>query len=429
MRKASLLAFWAAAGCLLLAPATGWGAGFALFEHGARGMALGGAFGATADDPTAIYFNPAGIAFLGGTQMAIGATFITESDTFHGANPFPGAGYSVDMKKQIFYPPHVYLTGELSPNWHWGMGVYTPFGLGTWWPNDYAGKFISKRVDLKVFNFNPTLAYKVSDNLAFAVGADYFYSTLSLTQSLPAINPYTQQAAEIGQVHLSTEMSGGWGWNAGLLAKIEGGFSLGVAYRSQVKVDYTGTASFIQFATGYPDFDAIVKSQLPFGLKPTARTTIKYPDQLRLALAWHGGSLGIEGDWVRDGWTSFKNLPITIVGLPQLSQTRVENYKDSDNYRLGIEYRTSPAWAWQLGGVYDKNPVPPESVSPLLPDSDRTGVSVGGSWSYSQRSRLDVSYMYLKFKDRSTDGVSSDNLNGTYNTTANLLSITWSHRF
>ncbi|HUK12962.1 MAG TPA: outer membrane protein transport protein, partial [Thermoanaerobaculaceae bacterium] len=67
--------------------------------------------------------------------------------------------------------------------------------------------------------------------------------------------------------------------------------------------------------------------------------------------------------------------------------------------------------------------------SPLLPDSDRTGVSVGASWSYSQKSRLDVSYMYLPFKDRSTDGVNNDKFDGTYKTTANLLSLTWSHRF
>ena len=72
MRMARRTGLLALAVCLLLVPAASHGAGFALFEHGARAVALGGAFGATADDPTAIYFNPAGIAFLQGTQMAVG---------------------------------------------------------------------------------------------------------------------------------------------------------------------------------------------------------------------------------------------------------------------------------------------------------------------------------------------------------------------
>ena len=429
MTKARVLGLLAAAACLVLAPATGWGAGFALFEHGARAMALGGAFGATADDPTALYFNPAGIAFLPGTQFALGTTLITESSKFSGANPYPGQGYSVDMKQQVFFPSHAYVTGEITSDLHWGMGVYSPFGLGTWWPDEYAGKFISKRVDLKVFDFIPTLAYKFSDNLAVGAGADYFYSILSLTKSLGAINPYTQQVAEVGQVHLSTDADSGWGWHGAVLAKMEGGFSLGLTYRSEVRIDYKGNASFTQFLTGYPDFDQIVATQLPFNTKVAASTTIKYPSEERVALAWHGGAWGVEVDWVRDGWSSFKDLPIILPAYPQLSETRVENYKDSDNWRLGIEYRSSPQWAWQLGYVHDNNPVPDASVSPLLPDSDRNGYCIGGSLNFSPKSRLDVSYMYLPFKDRSTNGVDSDGYNGTYKTTANLFSLTWSYKF
>jgi long-chain fatty acid transport protein len=429
MSKARVLGYWAAATCLLLAPAIGWGSGFGLFEHGARGMALGGAFGATADDATAMYFNPAGIAFLPGTQLAMGVTFITESATLHGADPYPGKGYTVDMKKQIFYPMHAYVTGELSGNLHWGMGVYNPFGLGTWWPSDYAGKYISKRVDLKVFDFIPTLAYKVSDNFALAAGADYFSSTLSLTQSLGAINPYTQSVAEVGQVHLYTDPKGGWGWHAAMLAKMEGGFSLGLTYRSEVTVDYDGTASFNQFPTGHADFDAIVHASLPFDHAPAAKTKITYPSQERVALAWHGGGWGFEADWVRDGWSSFQNLPITVVGWPSLSQVRYEGFKDTDNWRVGIERRTSPSFAWQLGYVHDNNPMPDRSVSVLLPDSDRNGYCVGASMNFSPKSRLDIAYMYLPFKDRSTHGVNDDNFNGDYKTTAHLLGFTWSYKF
>ena len=85
MRKARVVLLSTLAACVLLAPASSFGGGFALFEHGARAVALGGAFGATADDPTALYFNPAGIAFQK-AGYAVGAYFITETATFDGAN-------------------------------------------------------------------------------------------------------------------------------------------------------------------------------------------------------------------------------------------------------------------------------------------------------------------------------------------------------
>jgi len=414
---------------VLLAPASSFGAGFALFEHGARAVALGGAFGATADDPTAIYYNPAGIAFLQGTQIAGGVYFITESCTFDGANPYPGEGYSVDMEKQIFFPAHLYLTGQLTQNLYWGFGVFTPFGLGTWWPDDYAGKYIAKRTDLKSFDLNPVLAYRFSDSLSLAVGFDYLLSDVDLTRSIGVFNPYTQQVAEVGQVHLDATMHAGQGWNAALLAKLGGGVSFGASYRSNIKIEYIGTASFIQFPTGYDDFDAIVATQVPFGQAPRAKTEINFPDEVRVALAWHGQKWGVEGDFVRMGWSSFDELPITISGYPDLSETRIENYTDSDTYRMGVEYKSSPDLWWQLGLLYDKNPVPTQAVSVLLPDADRKGISIGTSIGLTPKTRLDISYIYLKFQDRSTDGINDDAFEGTYKTTANLLGFTLVHRF
>jgi long-chain fatty acid transport protein len=428
MRKARVVWLSALAACLLLAPASSFGAGFALFEHGARAVALGGAFGATADDPTALYFNPAGIAFQK-SGFAAGVYFITESSTFSGANPYPGEGYSVDMKSQIFYPIHLYYNSQITNDLSWGIGIFNPFGLGTWWPDDYAGKYLTKRVDLKVFDINPNLAYKLSDGFAVAVGVDYFYSNLNLTRSIGVINPYTQSVAEVGQVHLYTDYQGGWGWNAALLGKLGGGLSFGASYRSNVKINYKGNASFTQFPTGYDDFDAIVASQIPFGQEPTGETSIDYPWEGRLALAWHGGKWGAEFDYVKMGWSSFDKLPITLPDYPQLSSVREENYQDSSTYRLGIEYKASPDLWWQIGGVYDKTPVPTASVSPLLPDADRKGVSLGASIALSAKTRLDVSYFYLRFSDRSTEGGDPEGYNGTYKTTANLFGFTLVHTF
>ena len=418
------------AGVVALAPALVLANGFALFEHGSRAVGMGGAFGAVADDPSASYFNPAGLAFLDGTQSMAGFFLITESSTFTGDNPYPGAGYTVDMEKQIFYPLHAHLTGHFNDTFAWGVSLTTPFGLGTWWPDDYAGKYITKRVDLRLFNVNPNLAIKLSDRVALAVGFDAYFSSVDLTRSISsqAVNPYTQQVDEIGQVHLYTDYESGFGYNAALLAKLGGGFSLGATYRSRVKIEYGGNASFVQFETGYPDFDAIVSGSLPFDSNPAGNTEVTFPADIRIALAWQGENWTFAADAVRVGWDSFDELPITLPDYPELSSVRPENYEDVTTYRFGIEHRWEKV-AVQVGYLIDPTPVPTESVSPLLPDAERVGYSVGLSYNFSPRVRVDAAYLYLPFDERSTEGLDPEGFNGTYDTKAHLFGMSLVFRF
>ena len=196
-----------------------------------------------------------------------------------------------------------------------------------------------------------------------------------------------------------------------------------------MKVDYEGEASFIQFATGYADFDAIVASQIPFGQQPTGKTTIDYPSETRLGLAWHGQKWGVEADAREDGLEQLRGAADHAARLPCALVGARRELRGLHTYRLGIEYKHSPKISWQFGGLYDPTPVPIESVSPLLPDADRWGVSLGATIALSVKTELQIGYLYLKFKDRSTEGVDPDGYDGTYKTTANLLGFTLVHRF
>ncbi len=418
-------------GVVAVVPALALANGFALFENGARAVGMAGAFGAVADDPSAGYYNPAGLAFLDGPQFMGGFYLITETSEFTGDDPYPGAGYQVKMEDQIFYPMHGHMAGHLGGNLYYGVSFYSPFGLGTWWPDDYAGRYITKRIDLKVFNLNPNIAYRIGDSVAFAVGADMFVSQVDLTKGIGVINPYTQQVDDVGQVHLySTEWETAFGYNAALLAKLGAGFSFGATYRSEVEMEYTNAeASFLQYQTGYPDFDAIVAGLLPFSENVPGQTKVTYPEEIRVGLAWSNEKFTLAYDAVKVGWSSFAELPITIEGRPDLSSVREENYEDKTTHRFGLEHRISPTFAYQLGYLYDPTPVPTDSVSPLLPDADRDGYSVGFSWDMSEKFRVDGSFLYLPFDERSTEGQDHDNYNGTYKTTAYLLGFSVTYRF
>ncbi len=421
--------FTVLAGVGMLAPALALGAGFSLYEHGARAVALGGAFAATADDPTAVYYNPAGLAFLEGTSVTAGAYGISFDSKVHGDNPYPGRGYSEEMESRIFLPGHAYAAGKLGKRAAWGLGVYAPFGLGTQWPDAWAGRYISQRIDLEVYNVNPTFAYRLTDNLAVAVGADYFLVDLDLWRAAGIVNPYTQVMTDVAKVNMAASDETGWGWNAGLLWKLGGGFSLGVSYRSRVELEAEGKAKFIQVSTGRQDLDQIVRGTLPFGTTPRVRSDITFPAESRVGLAWREEGFGVEVNWVRVGWSSFDDFPMVFPDYPQLTQIRQEDYEDSDTYRVGMEFKGSDKLSFQLGALYDETPVPVKSVSPLLPDASRRGVSVGVSWQLAESLRLDAGFLHLIFLDRSTKGQSQDAFNGTYKSRAELLGFSLSYTF
>jgi long-chain fatty acid transport protein len=420
---------------VLMAPTIASGAGFALFEHGNRGMAMGGAMTAVADDPSAMFWNPAGLAFQtdDGIQFVAGTTFITAgSQTFEGESPFPGDGYTAEQKSQIFYPAHAYLAVPISDRVSFGLSFLTPFGLGTWWDEDHAGRFISKRVDLKTFDLSPNIAFKLHDSIAFGIGADYMVSTIDLTRNIGFINPFNQQLADVGQVHLYTDdySSDGWGWHAGLLFKMPKGISLGVMYRSEVEVDFTGLGSFTQYATGYPEFDALIASQIPFDENLPLVTNITFPEYWSVGVAWTGETCTVSAQWGRMGWNSFQELPITFPEDPQFDEAVEQNYEDADQYRLGFEWRYSEHMAFQAGALYDNTPQPTESMSPLLGDGDRTGVTLGMSFTIGEHFWTDLGYMYLDFDERCTDGDSLDGYDGCYrDTSAHLFGATLGYRF
>src|SRR5688572_33147205 len=87
-----------------LSPTPARAAGFALFEQGARGMGFAGAFTAQASDPSAIFHNPAGIAFLRGKRLYLGGTGVAPSGNFQGSVPFPGPTVTEEQDAGFLVP-------------------------------------------------------------------------------------------------------------------------------------------------------------------------------------------------------------------------------------------------------------------------------------------------------------------------------------
>jgi long-chain fatty acid transport protein len=412
-----------------LAPAAAGAAGFAIFEQGARAMGFAGAFTAQASDPSAIFHNAAGLAFLRGHQAYVGGTLIARSATFHGADPFPGSAVTETGDLGVLVPPAAYYTHQLSERMVLGAGWTTPFGLRTAWanPDSFTGRFVSQSAEITGSSLSPTMAYKVADRLAVGVGLDVLFSSVTFTRRLAVINPFTQVAADAATSRLSSGTGKGLGFNVGVLARPTPSLSVGASYRHKVKVNYRGSATFTPVSTGDPALDAAVAAELPVGGQPVT-TAIVFPGVLSVGAAYTWNDWTVEGDANWYQWSTFDRLLLAFEERPDLSQALVEDYANSWQFRLGVERPLSQAWTVRGGYFFDQSPAPAASVSPFLPDADRHGLALGASWKPG-RWWVDAGSWIVLSKSRSTEGQSRDRYDGVYDGHAVTLGVSLGYGF
>lgn len=393
-------------------------AGFSVFEQGARGMGFAGAYTAQSQDPSAIFHNAAGIAFLKGKRLYFGGTFVKPYTDFTGADPFPGAGRTETGDVGVISLPALYYSQQFSDRLSFGLGVNTPYGLKTQWaePDTYSGRYISLLADLKSVSINPVVAYKLEDRLAFGVGVDVRFSKVALTRRVPLVSPLTLKVIDVAQVDLRSDWNTGIGFNLGVLAKPTEKLSVGASYRHKVRVDYAGTATFIPISSGDATLDGLVRQTLPQGSE-SLKTGIEFPGIATVGAAYALDDWTIEADLVWFQWSTFDRLQLRFPNRPDLDETILEEYENALQYRFGLERRFSDRLAVRGGYYYDNSPSPAASVSPLLPDADRHGFALGASFSRGNLS-LDLASWYLRFKERSTEGLSRDHYDGTYKSSA-----------
>jgi long-chain fatty acid transport protein len=416
----------------LVSTAPIYAAGFSIFEQGAKAMGMAGAFTAQADDPSLLFHNAGGLAFVEERQVSTGVTWITSTKAeFEGDDPFPGTGYKAEQEKLSEFPPHLYWLQPINETWKFGLGITSPFGLTTSWedPDQFAGRFLSTKAALRAIDVNPTIGWKIGDKFGIGIGAIARFSDVELNRNIGAINPFTQRVADVGKLNLESEFGTAYGFNVGILHKFNNSFSWGLSYRSKIDLDYEGDARLTQVSTGNAQFDAAVRALLPFERDLPVETNIEFPDTASLGLAFAlNQNLLLETDFNWTGWSTFDAVPIEFTGGPtnSLPDTEIpEHWDDANNYRVGLRWTTSPSSQWRFGYVFDESPQPEESVSPLLPDADRNGITVGYGHTGASLG-YDVALMYLDFEERTRNQSfpGEGPFFGTYDTQAVLLAFT-----
>lgn len=407
--------------------------GFGIYEHGTCAMGRAGATIADpCDDGSAVFFNPAALAGQQGWRVSAGATVFVVSGGFTADE----TGRETDLDVAPIALPHLYITYGLTDRLAAGLGVFVPYGLETEWPLDFEGRFIGYDNGLFSFYVHPTLAYKPLDWLSVGGGPILVISRASLnqrldlsTQPLPAL-PGVPPGATFGQLGIpfhtdfadaNFEASGATGFGGHFAAHVQATdrLSFGARYMSRVPIDYEGDVDFTQVRTGIA-----LTADNPFGLPagtpldlvlsqagifsedgPLAdqegSAEITMPDQFVLGLAYRvTGQLQLLADWQWVNWSEFDRVVIDFASPNTPNSVRIENYEDTNGFRIGAEYEINPTWSLRGGYLFHEPGAPDATVTPLLPEANRNEVTAGIGWRASDLFELNLAYQYLRQDDR-----------------------------
>jgi long-chain fatty acid transport protein len=360
--------------CLVAGLQASYGAGFGLYEGSARGNALGGTLVGRADDPSALYYNPAGITQLSGLQVMGGATVIRPSTTVETMTP--AGAVSTETEENDWVPPHLYGTYQVADSVWAGVGLFSRFGLGTEFPDDWPGRFNNYDAEIQTLTFNPDVALRINDQLSVAAGVNATWFDLTLKRRLP-----NNSALEL------TGDAIGYGYNAGVRYEPRKWIAFGASYQSEVEEDVDGTADLHVWSTD-------------------ASGDITLPDEILLGVVlMPTDKLSLEVGAVRTGWSSYDQLSITFDDPSVLGPeaTSVKDWNDVWRYQFGVEYKLSEQFDLRLGYVYDEEPSPGDTVDYLVPANDRQLYSAGCGYHFKDWT-FDLSYTYLMIRDRTVAG-------------------------
>jgi long-chain fatty acid transport protein len=436
-------------------------AGFALIEQNASG--LGNAYAGAAvaaEDASTIYFNPAGLTALpAGKHVVFAIHAIDPSAQLRDGGSLPAAGIRPPGLPNPYtssgsggnaggtaYVPNAYFAMSLDPRWSIGVGLNAPFGLKTQYDDGWAGRFQGIKSELKAVNINPTLAYKLNDNVSLGFGLDYQQIDATLTK---AVN-YTAivgaanagAAVAVGNVEGRNQLKGedsAWGYNLGATFRLSDDTKVGVAYRSTIQYRLTGTHSATHPVTGNVAADAIIAGN-PGTQDQNIAIDVKMPDSFSFsALQRLNERWDLLGDLTWTGWGKIAELRVKFTVPGAADDVTNLKFRNTMRASVGANYRYSDSVKLRFGVAYDQSPVSDQYRTVRLPDNNRTWFSLGAQYKVTREGRLDAGFAYLKVKDGSINnngevaatalGFPRGQVNGSYGNSVRILSLQYSHLF
>lgn len=400
-------------------------AAFQLKEDSAVGLGTAFAGSASAANaPATVFDNPAGMTQLPGLQLQLGGSILVPSFTFNGSatNAFgrPIAGQDNRDGGNAALVPHGFVTYRVAPQVTLGLAITTPFGLATTYGPNFAGRYQADKTDLKTFNINPAIAYQVASWLSLGAGFSAQYARAEFSSFINSSTIGTQALGRPvslpdGYFRLRGD-DWSFGWNVGALIQPGPATNIGLAYRSRVQQDFSGTADYIVPA--------------PLNLNNRFRNSggnakLVLPDIATVSLTQGvGPRLTVSAELSWTNWSQFKTLNASRSDGTLLNSTP-QHYDNSYFVSLGAAYRLTDDLTLRAGTAYDKSPVSNAYRTARVPDESRIWLAVGASYKVLPNVMLDAGYAHVFVKDARIREVSPTNdvLSGTFTSSVDIISL------
>lgn len=384
----------AAAVMAVCAASAAHAAGFMLTEQsaGALGRAYAGV-GVDGTDLSGVYYNPATMTLHPGTQIQAGFVAVGLDLAFEGEKNGQAVTENGQYNTQAI--PHGYISHQLNDSMWVGLAMTVPFGMGTEYDDNwaYANRGISAEV--LTFDFNPNVAWKVSDKLSLGAGMSIQYASADLKMQENA-----QVASIDGEVDAD---SWAWGFNVGLMWSPLENLRFGLSYRSRINHNADGDFTFDNFKDltngqiGNMGEDAQrIWGTLSYlnGQTLDATATLSTPAWAMATAAWDVNELlSLYATFRWTDWSSFDTLDIDYtVG----TKTVTNKWEDTYLFSVGADLRFTNWWTFRAGIGYESSPVDdPSYRTSIIPDADRWWFALGSSFQATKSMQIDVSAAWL----------------------------------
>ncbi len=408
MKKFGLLSLTAATALMA--------SGYTVPEQSQKAIALSSAYVANAHGADASYYNPANMAFdKGNGSFEADLTYIHLTSVKFDGTVGGGPVSSTSSEKENFLVPTFYYVSPSVDDFHFGLALTSPAGLSKRW-KDQPGKTFSEEFTLRTYEVNPTVAYKVNEQLAIGVGLRMIYSDGIVKSTAPA-----------SLATMKRDMNGDgldFGYNLALTYKPLKELSLAATYRSYIDLELEGDATLSNDIGGSYSGPVSVSAPTPATFNLAAAYTFDEKTTVELV-------------YERTYWSKYRQLDFEYSGDKTNFATFVsvfddpidKSWKDTDSYRLGMTHKYDSAWTVMAGLVRFETPVPERTLNFELPDSNGWAYSLGGRYAMSEKVQIGASFLYADREKRSVSN-NDNGISGTFsNSKAYLLSLGIEYKF
>lgn len=365
-------------------------AGFYIKEMSVTG--LGRAFAgapAAADDASTVWFNPAGITSLPANEAMANIHIIApEAKLTDTGSTKSGVRLNDPNTYQPYEPtpiPNLFgVVRDTERGLGLGVGVTAPFGLANDYPEGWFGRYDSIKTDLQTINYSLVAAYDVNKHVTIGGGIDYQTVDVTLTSMKNAGT----------DMHSTLEGDDGtFGFNVGLLAKITPDTQAGLTYRSGFTHNVKGTAT-VRSGSSTGAVQSVYAAKANLGLPSLASFGVKHRVNDKITVL---------GDVSYYKWSNFDAIKVYRISDGALREDIIQNYQDTVSYSLGLDYVLDEKLTLRAGVQYDPTPTTDEYRTSRTPDGDRTWLSGGLTYRFSESVLIDAALTYIFISESTID--------------------------